>query len=58
MPPYDMIDTSIGTEYTILIIVILIFGIALTYLNYKVLTALQQTNETLKKVAQLLESIG
>ncbi|MEA1984066.1 MAG: hypothetical protein U9N13_00250 [Euryarchaeota archaeon] len=53
-----MIDTSIGTEYTILIIVILIFGIALTYLNYKVLTALQQTNETLKKVAQLLESIG
>jgi len=58
MPPYDMIDTSIGTEYTILIIVILIFGIALTYLNYKMLTTLQQTNETLKKVAQLLESLG
>ncbi len=54
MPP----DFTTQTASITLIAVVTIIGLSLTYLNYKMLTTMQEVNNKLEKVAKLLESLG
>lgn len=56
MPPYINYTTGYGS--ITLIAVVIIIGISLIYLNYKMLTTMQEANQLLEKVAKLLESLG
>ncbi|MDO9518477.1 MAG: hypothetical protein Q7J10_10600 [Methanosarcinaceae archaeon] len=53
MPYYTTQTASIA-----LIAVVTIIGLSLTYLNYKMLTTMEEVNKKLEKVAKLLESLG
>ncbi|MGP8330000.1 MAG: hypothetical protein ACT6FF_06745 [Methanosarcinaceae archaeon] len=55
MPMYNY-----TTQYasTTLIVVMILIGLILIYLNYRMLITMQEVNEKLEKVAKLLESLG